>query len=70
MHIGNKTQTYKLLETDVAELAITASEPTDAMYEYQKLDKERLILVMNRVQGKLLSERDVTASQFCQLGNR
>jgi DNA-binding transcriptional LysR family regulator len=66
MHIGNKTQTYKLLETDVAELAITASEPTDAMYEYQKLDKERLILVMNRVQGKLLSERDVTASLLNQ----
>lgn len=61
IHMGNKANTYKLLETDVAELAITASEPSHGMYEYQKLDSERLILVMNRVQGKLLAEQTVTA---------
>ncbi|WP_338517908.1 substrate-binding domain-containing protein [Alteromonas gracilis] len=64
LHIGNKSQTYKLLETDVVELAITASEPSDAMYEYQKLDRERLILVMNRVQGKLLREKEITAQML------
>ena len=41
IHTGNKNNTYALLENDVAELAITASEPTDAMYEYQMLDEER-----------------------------
>lgn len=62
IHTGNKTDIYGLLETDVAELAITASEPTSQMYEFQKLDKEKLILVMNRVQGKLIGEREVTVS--------
>jgi DNA-binding transcriptional LysR family regulator len=61
MHIGNKTSTYSLLEDDVVELAITASEPSDAQYEYLKLDRESLVLVMNRVQGKLLGEREITA---------
>ena len=62
VHTGNKADIYGLLKNDVAELAITGSEPESTMYEYQKLDKERLILVMNRVQGKLIGEREVTAS--------
>ncbi len=66
IHTGNKNSIYHLLENDTAELAITASEPTDAMYEYQKLDKERLILVMNRVQGKLLGEREISAELLNQ----
>ena len=66
IHTGNKSNIYHLLENDVAELAITASEPTDAVYEYQKLDKERLILVMNRVQGKLLGEREISAALLNQ----
>jgi len=66
IHTGNKNNTYELLEKDIAELAITASEPTDAMYEYQKLDKERLILVMNRVQGRLLKDKEITASLLNQ----
>jgi DNA-binding transcriptional LysR family regulator len=66
IHTGNKNNTYDLLERDIAELAITASEPTDAMYEYQKLDKERLILVMNRVQGRLLKDKEITTSLLNQ----
>ena len=66
IHTGNKNNTYALLENDFAELAITASEPTDAMYEYQMLDKERLILVMNRVQGKLLKDEEITAALLNQ----
>jgi len=62
IHMGNKANTYRLLETDVVELAITASEPSQSMYEYQKLDSERLVLVMNRVQGKLVKGQDVTAT--------
>lgn len=64
IHTGNKTNTYQLLNNDVAELAITASEPSDPMYEYLKLDKERLLLVMNRVEGKMLLSEDVTAARL------
>lgn len=66
IHTGNKTNTYHLLETDVAELAITASEPEGGKYEYQKLDRERLILVMNRVQGRLLADKMITAELLNQ----
>ncbi|MEG3766636.1 LysR family transcriptional regulator [Alteromonas sp. 14N.309.X.WAT.G.H12] len=66
IHTGNKNNTFQLLENDIAELAIMASEPAEGRYEYQLLDKERLILVMNRVQGKLLENREVTAELLNQ----
>lgn len=66
IHIGNKANTYKLIENDVAELAITASEPDGGLYEYQKLDRERLILVMNRMQGKFIGSMAVTAELLNQ----
>lgn len=66
IHLGNKNHIYRLLETDVAELAITASEPDDPQFEYQTLDTERLVLVFNRVQGRHLKGRDITAALLNQ----
>lgn len=59
IYIGNKSNIYYLLENDVVEFVIMVFEFIDVMYEYQKLDKECLILVMNCVQGKLLGEREI-----------
>ncbi|RDV28923.1 LysR family transcriptional regulator [Alteromonas aestuariivivens] len=66
VHTGSKRQIYQYLEQDVAELAITASVPDVRMYEYQHLDKERLLLVMNRIQGRALAERQITAEVLNQ----
>ena len=66
IHTGNKNNTYTLLENQPAELAITASEPDATRYEWQVLDKESLLLVMNRVQGRELKDRPVSAELLNQ----
>ncbi len=66
IHTGNKNNTYTLLENQTAELAITASEPDATRYEWQVLDKESLLLVMNRVQGRELKDRPVSAELLNQ----
>lgn len=66
IHTGNKNNTYTLLENQTAELAITASVPDATRYEWQVLDKESLLLVMNRVQGRELKDRPVNAELLNQ----
>jgi DNA-binding transcriptional LysR family regulator len=66
IHTGNKNSIYALLESGAVELGITASMPNEKMYDYQCLDKERLLLVMNRVQGRALSQQPVTASMLTE----
>ena len=64
IHTGNKNNIYAQLENGTVELGITASMPNEQMYDYQCLDKERLLLVMNRVQGRELANQTVTASML------
>ena len=45
-------------------LAVTASTPDAQRYKYQILDKERLLLVMNRVEGKALEGQTVTPDRL------
>lgn len=64
VHTGNKANTYAMLDADTAELAVTASTPDAQRYKYQILDKERLLLVMNRVEGKALEGQTVTPDRL------
>ncbi|QPG05564.1 LysR family transcriptional regulator [Salinimonas marina] len=66
LHTGNKNNTYTLLENQTAELAITASVPDAGRYEWQVLDKESLLLVMNRVQGRELKGQPISAELLNQ----
>lgn len=66
IHTGNKNNLYRLLEEDAVELAITSSLPDGKRFDYQILDKEQLVLVMNRVQGRALAERAITAELLSQ----
>ncbi|WP_218354184.1 LysR family transcriptional regulator [Alteromonas lipotrueiana] len=66
IHTGNKNNTYTLLENQTAELAITASVPDTTRYEWQVLDKESLLLVMNRVEGRELKGKPISAALLNQ----
>ncbi len=66
IHTGNKNNTYSLLENATAELAITASAPDASRYEWQILDRETLLLVMNRVEGRALAGQPLSAELLSQ----
>ncbi|MEO3865205.1 LysR family transcriptional regulator [Rheinheimera fenheensis] len=64
VHIGNKERIYQLLADGTAELAITASAPDPALYDYQIIDSERLMLVANRFTGTHLLQQPVDAERL------
>lgn len=66
IHMGNKDRIYQLLAEGIAELAITASTPDPAAYDYQIIDSERLMLVANRFTSQQLLQHPVTAAQLQQ----
>lgn len=64
LHLGNKDRIYQLLADGTAELAISASVPDPALYDYQIIDSERLMLVANLFTGQLLMQQQLTADQL------
>lgn len=64
VHIGNKERIYQLLAEGTAELAITGSSPDPALFDYQIIDSERLMLVANRFTGSQLQQLPHTAEQL------
>jgi DNA-binding transcriptional LysR family regulator len=64
VHIGNKDRIYQLLADGSAELAITASTPDAALYDYQILDSERLMLVANRFTAGHLAEQPLSCERL------
>ncbi|MCB5226952.1 LysR family transcriptional regulator [Alishewanella sp. 16-MA] len=64
VHVGNKDRIYQLLAEGTAELAITASTPDPALYDYQIIDSERLILVTNRFNGQQLAQQTLSSEQL------
>lgn len=61
LHIGNKVDIYQSLEDELVDIAITASLPDSNRFDFLVLDKEKLLLVMNRVEGKQLLDKDISA---------
>lgn len=61
LHIGNKVDIYQGLQSGNVDIAITASVPDNTAFDYQILDRERLLLVMNRVEGKQLDQSQLSA---------
>lgn len=61
IHLGNRTQIYKLLDSGQADLAITASLPDAQYYEYKILDSEKLRLVANPFIAKQILAQGLSA---------
>ncbi|GEK11651.1 LysR family transcriptional regulator [Pseudoalteromonas sp. McH1-7] len=61
LHIGNKINIFDALLNDTADIAIAASTPDPAIFDYLVLDKEQLWLVMNRLEGREIQDRKITA---------
>ncbi|MEI5637786.1 MULTISPECIES: LysR family transcriptional regulator [unclassified Pseudoalteromonas] len=61
LHVGNKVDIYQALHTDTADIAIAASAPDPALFDYLVLDKEQLWLVMNRLEGREIQDVEITA---------
>ncbi|RXF03357.1 LysR family transcriptional regulator [Pseudoalteromonas sp. PS5] len=61
LHIGNKINIFDALLNDTADIAIAASPPDPAIFDYLVLDKEQLWLVMNRLEGREIQDSKITA---------
>ncbi len=67
VHVGNKNRIYELLQSGVADLAITASLPDPAGYDYQIIDSETLLLVMHQQMATQFDAAAIDYQQLCQL---
>lgn len=67
VHVGNKNRIYELLQSSVADLAITGSLPDPAGYDYQIIDSETLWLVMSPHVAESLSGASINYEQLCHL---
>ena len=61
LHIGNKVSIFDALQSGTADIAIAASAPDPALFDSLVLDKEKLILVMNRLHGREIKDSAITA---------
>ncbi len=66
IQIGNKDQIYNELLNGTTDLAITASLPNPNLYDYQIIDSETLLLVMDAESAQPYQSRQPTYEQLCE----
>ena len=67
LHPGDRTRIYQLLADGVADLAVTASTPTDRALGYAELARERFVLVSAPSLARRIAGRTVDAALLSAL---